>query len=248
MAPPDADLYPHASGLAADLVSAHTSPQPLKLYAGWFCPFVQRAWLVLEEKKIPYQYIEVNPYHKPESLMKLNPRGLVPTLEYDGKPLYESTVICEFLEDTYPDRSLRPKDKYDVAKGRIWQGFVETRVVPAFHRFLQWQPEGKKTIDEVREEFLSMILQFVEAMDSEGPYFFGKDPMLVDIIMAPWAMRLWIFDEFKAGGLGIPKGGGGGANGEKWARWSKWLRAIEGRDSIKSTLSEKKHYMPIYKR
>ncbi len=41
---------------------------------------VQRVWTVLEEKNIPYQYIEVNPYHKPDSLLKSNPRGLVLTL------------------------------------------------------------------------------------------------------------------------------------------------------------------------
>ena len=67
---------------------AHSAERDLKLYAGWFCPFVQRVWIALEEKGIPYQYIEVNPYHKPQSLLDLNPRGIVPTLQYQGKPLY----------------------------------------------------------------------------------------------------------------------------------------------------------------
>lgn len=56
---PDADLFPHATGLAQKTVEEHKAEQPLKLYAGWFCPFVGRAWTVLQEKKIPYQYIEV---------------------------------------------------------------------------------------------------------------------------------------------------------------------------------------------
>lgn len=56
---PDADLFPHATGLAQKTVEDHKAEQPLKLYAGWFCPFVGRAWTVLQEKKIPYQYIEV---------------------------------------------------------------------------------------------------------------------------------------------------------------------------------------------
>lgn len=103
MAPPDAEHFPHATGLAEKTVKEHLAEQGLKFYAGWFCPFVQRAWMVLEEKKIPYQYIEVNPYHKPQSLLSLNPRGLVPTLEYEGKPLYESNVIMEFLDDAFPD-------------------------------------------------------------------------------------------------------------------------------------------------
>lgn len=54
MHPPDAQLHPTATGPAKSLVDAHSEPQPLKLYAGWFCPFVQRVWIVLEEKQIPY--------------------------------------------------------------------------------------------------------------------------------------------------------------------------------------------------
>ena len=60
---PDADLFPHATGLAQKTVEEHQAEQPLKLYAGWFCPFVGRAWTVLQEKNIPYQYIEVSRHY-----------------------------------------------------------------------------------------------------------------------------------------------------------------------------------------
>ena len=254
MPPPDADLHPSATGAAQATVAAHSTPQALKLYSGWFCPFVQRVWLVLEEKGIPYQYIEVNPYHKPESLLKLNPRGLVPTLEYDGKPLYESTVICEFLEDAYPDHAgrgvgLRPEEPYEVAKGRIWMDFVGSRVIPAFQRFLQWQPgETGVSVEEVRGELHKMVLQFAEAMDPEGPYFFGEEPMLVDFVAAPFALRFWVFDEFKSGGFGAPEAGKGAEREQGWARWRKWVEAMEGRRSVRETTSERKHYLPIYQR
>ena len=135
---PDANLHPEATGLAAktvqvsvtigflshkaDGIQAHSAENDLKLYSGWFCPFVQRVWIALEEKGIEYQYIEVNPYHKPQSLLDLNPRGLVPTLQYQGKPLYESTVLCEFLEEAYPNHTpkLLPDDPYLRARTRIW--------------------------------------------------------------------------------------------------------------------------------
>lgn len=58
---PDSDLHPKATGPAWNIVQEHQKEEPLKLYSGWFCPFVQRAWAVLEEKKIPYQYIEGSP-------------------------------------------------------------------------------------------------------------------------------------------------------------------------------------------
>ena len=223
---------------------------------------MQRVLLVLIEKNIPFQYIEVshnlpplslpsysstiqvNPYHKPESLLKLNPRGLVPTLEYDNKPLYESTVVCEFLEDAYPStKKLLPSDPYEKARVRIWTDFVTSRIIPSFHRFLQYQPKSPSDsgLSKVREDFLNKLKQFTEEMEPTGPFFLGKELSLIDLIIVPWAVRLWVFDHFK-GGLGMPEG-------EQWvARWGKWLSAVEKRESVVSTTSEREHYLPIYQR
>ncbi|KAI2788440.1 hypothetical protein POX_e06456 [Penicillium oxalicum] len=258
---PDSDLHPEATGPAKALVESHRNEQPLKLYAGWFCPFVQRVWLALEEKKIPYQYIEVNPYNKPDSLLKLNPRGLVPTLqcptEPEPRPIYESTVILEYLEEAYPDHKphFLPKDPYERARARIWIDYVTSRIIPAFHRFLQYQPgdddddAGKRAgLDQLRREFLHHLKVWTQEMHSEGPFFLGSEVSLPDLVLAPWAIRLWAFDEFKIGGAGIPDEGQGGEDETTWARWRKWLFAINGRESVQNTTSEMKHYMPIYKR
>ncbi|KAF2252555.1 glutathione transferase omega-1 [Trematosphaeria pertusa] len=242
---PDADLHPEATGLAAMTVKAHSAEHSLKLYSGWFCPFVQRAWIALEEKGIQYQYIEVNPYHKPKSLLDLNPRGLVPTLQYQGKPLYESTVLCEFFEEAFPNHSprLMPEDPYDRARTRIWTDFVTSRIIPSFHRFLQHQ--GAEGLKEKQREFLGYIKQFTREMHAEGPFFMGEEFGLIDIVIAPWAIRLWVFDHFK-GGLGIPEKGQGGEDEQVWERWRKWLEAVEKRRSVKETMSDREHYLPIY--
>ncbi|KAK3698043.1 hypothetical protein LTR37_017159 [Vermiconidia calcicola] len=247
---PDADLHPEATGPAKAIVEAHQKDEPLKLYSGWFCPFVQRPWAVLEEKRIPYQYIEVNPYNKPQSLLDLNPRGLVPTLQYDNKPLFESTVICEFLEEAYPDHAphLLPKDPYARARTRIWTDYCTSRIIPAFHRFLQFQPmSDREGLAEARKEFLGHLKEFAKEMDGEGPFFLGQEPSLIDFVVAPWAMRMWVFDHFKEG-LGTPEEGKGGDDEAIWARFRKWLKAVEERPSIRDTMSEIQHYMPIYKR
>ena len=60
-------------------------------------------------------------------------------------------------------------------------------------------------------------------------------------------MRLWVFDHYKEG-LGIPAEGKGGGDEATWARFRKWLKALEERPSIKDTMSEKEHYLPIYQR
>lgn len=56
----------------------------------------------MEVKGIQYQYIEVDPYKKPETLMKLNPRGLVPTLQHGDWACYESTVLMEYVRRPLP--------------------------------------------------------------------------------------------------------------------------------------------------
>lgn len=60
-------------------------------------PFVQRVWIALEVKGLNYQYIEVDPYKKPEALLEVNPRGLVPALRHGDWGCYESTVLMEYV-------------------------------------------------------------------------------------------------------------------------------------------------------
>lgn len=193
----------------------------------------------------------MNPYNKPRSLLTLNPRGLVPTLQYDGKPLYESAVICEFLEDAFPDHGPRllPRDPYERARTRLWTAFCTSRIIPAWHRFLQFQPagdEGEAGLAAVREEFLGTLREFAGEMHPEGPFFLGAEPSLVDFVVAPWVVRLWVFDHFK-GGAGVPGEGEGEGEGV-WARLRKWKAAVEERPSVRDTTSERERYLPIYQR
>jgi glutathione S-transferase len=156
-------------------------------------------------------------------------------------------VLCEFLEEAFPDHSphLLPKDPYDRAKTRIWTDYVGSRIIPAYHRFLQHQ--GQDGLAEKQQDFLGHLKEFTKAMDPEGPYFIGKEFGLIDIVIAPWASRLWVFDHFK-GGSGLPEEGKGGEDEQIWSRWRKWLKEVENRKSVKETMSEREHYLPIYQR
>ncbi|KIW92928.1 uncharacterized protein Z519_06777 [Cladophialophora bantiana CBS 173.52] len=250
---PDADIYPEATGPAAKIVAAHQKDEPITLYSGWFCPFVQRAWITLEEKKIPYKYVEINPYRKEPSFLKLNPRGLVPTLgcpQEDGttKPLIESNIISEYLDEMYPDQThLWPRDPYRKAVMRVWVDHITTRILPAYHRFLQHTEKSPYTLEKARSELLNALKTWISNADPEGPYFMGQDFTFGDIALAPWAVRMWVLDHFK-GGLGIPPPGQGGEDEQLWNRWRKWSNAVTSRKSVTETMSNKEHYMPIYQR
>ncbi|KAH6610109.1 thioredoxin-like fold [Trichoderma cornu-damae] len=255
----DTEIHSAPSGAAAKLAARHAEEQPLKLYGGWFCPFVQRVWIALEEKRIPYQYVEINPYKKEPEFLEMNPRGLVPVLAVpvdaagtEQRPLFESSIIIEYLEEAYADESrhgprLLPSDPYQRARARLWIDHTSTRIIPAFYKFLQHTADTPFTIDQAREELHRHIKTLAEQMDPEGPWFFGKNISLVDICLAPWAKRLFLLDHYKPGGLQMQQGGGGGGN-KAWTRWNSWIQAVEDRQSVRDTWSESEKYIQAYKR
>jgi len=86
--------------------------------------------LALYEKKLEFTPRFLNPAkfeHHEDWFKKINPRAQVPALDHDGKIVTESTVICEYLEDVFPDTEvkLRPTDPYMVAQMRIWTKWVD---------------------------------------------------------------------------------------------------------------------------
>lgn len=262
----DTSLEPHTSGRAAQFAAAHAQDHALKLYGGWFCPFVQRAWITLHEKKIPHQYIEINPYRKAPDFLALNPRGLVPTLavpveedpqrqegqeQKNLKPLYESLVVCEYLEEAYADQekygpSLLPQDVYERARCRLWIDHIATRIVPGFYKFIQHTPDKAYSIEEARNDFLANIKTLVKEMDSAGPWFLGQQFSLVDIMLAPWAKRLFLIDHYKPGGVGIEQAKKEDA--ATWTRWQAWLDAVNERPSVLDTWSDDEQYIEAYRR
>jgi glutathione S-transferase len=93
----------------------------------------QKVRLSLAEKGLAWESRYVDPslskrdQHDPEYL-KLNPRGVVPTLIHDGMVVRESQVILEYLEDTFPDPPLRPASAHDRAQMRLWTKLVDENI------------------------------------------------------------------------------------------------------------------------
>jgi len=107
----------------------------------------------LEEKGVPYEYIEVNPYEggskiptnqKPPELLAINPSGLVPAINDNGKGLYESLVCVQYLEDAYQnDKPLMPKDPHQRGTVRIWTAFADSKMIPFFYKMLMNQDKRR---------------------------------------------------------------------------------------------------------
>ncbi|KAB8258255.1 hypothetical protein BDV32DRAFT_139783 [Aspergillus pseudonomiae] len=161
--PPQKTYHTKATGLAAVTVLNHSSENELKLYGSCFCPFVQRVWIALEAKGIPYQYIEIDPYKKPQSLLELEDLNTGPPLLPPG------------------DAKLR-------AHCRLWADFINRKIVPNFYRVLQEQDQQKQisNAQELKDAFTTLV----NAADTQGPFFLGANMSFVDVQVAPWIIRL----------------------------------------------------------
>jgi glutathione S-transferase len=95
----------------------------IELYHNDMSVCAQKVRVALAEKKIVVQEHHLNiragETHTPQYLA-LNPKGVVPTLVVDGEPIVESSIICEYLEDAFPDKRLLPIDARERAAARLW--------------------------------------------------------------------------------------------------------------------------------
>ena len=94
------------------------------------CPYVQRAVIALNEKGVPFERIDIDLANKPDWFLKISPLGKVPVLRVeteDGEvALFESNVICEYIEDTQGGAKLHPQDPLQRAQHRAWMEFGST--------------------------------------------------------------------------------------------------------------------------
>ena len=96
------------------------------LHGMWANPYVKRVELALKVKGIPYEYVEEYLMNKSELLLTYNPiHKNVPILVHNGNPIWESSVIIEYIDETWKNESpLFPQDQYQRAKVRFWASYI----------------------------------------------------------------------------------------------------------------------------
>lgn len=137
----------------------------LELYTHPMSPCAQKVRIVLAEKGLEWKKHHVSLPDKenlrPEYL-KLNPLGVVPTLVHNNQPVIESSIICEYLDDTYPEPALKPEDTYARAKMRFWMKHVDNKLHPSCGA-LQWPLVMRpKLMEKAEEERLAILAQVPE--------------------------------------------------------------------------------------
>src|SRR3954452_9571732 len=96
----------------------------LKLISHKLCPYVQRAAIALIEKGVPFERIDIDLANKPDWFLKVSPLGKVPVLavatDKGEVALFESNVICEYIEDHQAGAKLHPEDALNHDEHRAW--------------------------------------------------------------------------------------------------------------------------------
>ncbi|HEX7666941.1 MAG TPA: glutathione S-transferase family protein [Polyangiaceae bacterium] len=165
-----------------------TQPKTLKLVSFDLCPYVERSRIVLGEKNVPYEIAFVDLKNKPQWLLDISPRGKVPVLLVDDKPVFESTVINELLEELYPEPRLFPKEPFARAEARAWIVFCnDVLMMPNFEMVMASTAEARAKAKETLVGALGRVEKQLEK--SGGKFFFGDDFGLVDCVYAPFLAR-----------------------------------------------------------
>ncbi|KAF3794233.1 Glutathione transferase GST 23 [Nymphaea thermarum] len=98
------------------------------LYGTWSSSFVDRVKWALKMKGVEYQFVEEDLLNKSPMLLQYNPvHKKVPVLVHAGKPIAESTVILQYIDEVWPQNPIMPEDPYDRATARFWAKFIDEK-------------------------------------------------------------------------------------------------------------------------
>jgi glutathione S-transferase len=150
------------------------------LYTAERCPYAARVRIVLAEKGLDYDAVEIDLDDRPAWLYEKNPLGKVPVYEEDGGlVLPESRVIMEYVEERYPEPPLWPPDPAERALARLWLERFDKRLSDAY--YAHRRGEGRADLD-------ARLAELERALDAQ-PYLSGREYGLADAGYVPWILR-----------------------------------------------------------
>ena len=152
----------------------------ITLYDAARCPYCARVRIVLAEKGVEVEVMEIDLSDRPAWLYEKNPTGKVPVLEEDGRLLAESAVIMEFLEERYPEPPLLPPDPADRAAVRLLV-FRDHELTDPYYAFRRGEDGARGELDDA--------LARLDATLGERPFLAGMEYGLADIAYVPWLLR-----------------------------------------------------------
>ncbi|AKE52660.1 stringent starvation protein SspA [Kangiella geojedonensis] len=189
--------------------------------------YSHQARIVLAEKGVNYEVVEVTSDKVPEDLMDLNPYGSVPTLIDRDLVLYEASIVMEYLDERFPHPPLMPVYPVTRGRSRLMMHRIQKEWYSQYEIIVNGtEAKAKKARKELQESILGLSPVF-----ASNPYFMSEEFSLVDCVIAP---LLWRADQ-----LGIEISG----RGSKAIH--EYMEKIFERESFKVSLTEEEREMKL---
>ena len=184
------------------------------------CPYVQRVAIVLAEKGVAFERRVVDLAAKPAWFLAMSPLGKTPVLVVDGRALFESAAICEYLDDIAPPR-LHPADPLERAQHRAWMEFGSELLngIAALYN-APTEAALRERSDALRARFAR-----VEAELGAGPYFAGPRFRMVDAVFAPVFRYFEVIERLDVDVLG------------DFGKLGRWRHALGERSSVRQAVA-----------
>ena len=158
----------------------------MTLYSGTSCPFSQRCRIVLYEKDMDFQIIDVDLYNKPEDLAVMNPYNQVPVLVERDLILYESNIINEYIDDRFPHPQLMPADPIMRARARLFLFRFEKEL---FVHVEEIERGSQKGAEKARIAIRDSLTQIAPVF-ARQKFILGEEFSMLDVALAPLLWRL----------------------------------------------------------
>lgn len=203
-------------------MSVVTKRSSMTLYSNARDHYSHRVRMVLAEKGVTVDIVDVDPNKKPEALAEINPYNSLPTLLDRDLVLYEANVIMEYLDERFPHPPLLPVYPVQRALSRLWITRVEKEWSSKLDILMLGK--GRETvITKARKELRESVIA-IAPIFGEMPYFMNEEFTLVDCCVAPILWRL------KEVGVTLP---------EKSTRpLLKYMQMMFEREAFRASLTE----------
>jgi len=213
------------------MVQLNGNTPKITLYTNHRCPWAHRAHIVLKELGLPYEEVIID-LGKPREpwYLEINPRGLVPAIDFNGEIITESGVVATFLADAYPSHVLPAAGSPDAAltRARI-NFFVDTWFSKAgsyFYKILMAGSEDEKA--KLSQEFVDVVGKEIEPLLKDAKPFFGgsQKVTLAEALTAPFIIRTYAMAKNEL----LPKSVTSGL--DALPNFSKWAAEVVKQDSV----------------
>ncbi|KAL9234432.1 hypothetical protein vseg_009304 [Gypsophila vaccaria] len=152
----------------------------VKVFRFWRSPFSWRVELALKLKGVDYEIIDEDLSNKSDQLVRYNPvHKRVPVLVHDGRPVVESLVILEYIDEIWKENHrLLPSDPYDRAQARFWANFIDDKLFPSARKAIISRGDDSSKAEEEFKEVLKTLEKEVEKKELFG----GSEIGYLDIV------------------------------------------------------------------